>query len=376
MTHFARSVAIFDVVVKTARTVEHSLEDFIFYTVSKALEEWKVSIDEIDSVVTGSSDLLDGRAISIMVTSGSVGGYGKDVLNLSSASEHALICQAAKVAAGRSRLGLVVSWGKRSESPVRLLERLSQDPFFGRTIPVGSKEALSLAASAYLARANVTSSDLEEVLNKNRANAAENPRSMLFKRPATIALDSDEISNDYPEGDACVVMLVGESSARPAAERAVRVKGFGMVAASYWGDAAGLGAWPGLGDAAREAYRSASIVRPLKELDFVELSDLTPCHELMAYEALGLAEDGTGAEWFRSGAPQAGGALPVNPSGGLAGGDADFPNGLIRISEATLQLLGRPGGVEVRDARCGLAHATSGVLQQSHSVLVLEGYSQ
>lgn len=358
--------------IHATRQVTDSLEDFIFITVSEALESWRVSLKDIDSIVTASSDMLDGRAISIMVTSGSVGGYLKDVVNLSSASEHAFLYQAAKVAAGRSRLGLVVSWGKRSESPVLTIDNLSQDPFFGRQVKLSRSSADAIATSAYLAQSRVGADDVIGILRKNETNAGRNPRSALHgsaSHDAKLHIDGF-VTCEYPDADACVAILVGDESRVRNDRPQVRLTGAGAVATPYWVDSDSLGAWPGLREAAKKAYRNAAITRPCEELDVVELCDLTPCHELMAYEELGFTD--TAGAWFRSGASQPAGRLPVNPSGGIAGGDADFPNGLIRVAEIALQLRGEAGAVGVSKAKRGMAHAATGFPRQAHSVFVLE----
>ena len=51
------------------------LEELIFRATSELLRDAGVDVRDLSNVVTGSSDVTDGRAISHMVTAGSVGSY-------------------------------------------------------------------------------------------------------------------------------------------------------------------------------------------------------------------------------------------------------------------------------------------------------------
>ena len=72
---------------------------------------------------------------------------------------------------------------------------------------------------------------------------------------------------------------------------------------------------------------------------------------------------------------QRGGALPVNPSGGVLTHNPVFCTGLIRIAEVANQVRGRSGGHQVDNVRCGLAHAASGFAMQYQAAIVL-GHEQ
>jgi hypothetical protein len=55
----------------------------------------------------------------------------------------------------------------------------------------------------------------------------------------------------------------------------------------------------------------------VQDLSFAEVHDCFTIAELLAYEAMGLARPGHGAERLEDGCVYPGGALPINPSGGL-----------------------------------------------------------
>ena len=87
-----------------------SLEEALHAVTKAALRDAGIEIEDIDGIVVASCDQLDGRAISIMAASGSVGGVGRDILSTPSAAEHAFVLAALRVRSGMYRTNLVVSW--------------------------------------------------------------------------------------------------------------------------------------------------------------------------------------------------------------------------------------------------------------------------
>ena len=79
---------------------------------------------------------------------------------------------------------------------------------------------------------------------------------------------------------------------------------------------------------------------------------------------------------MEEGATGMGGALPVNPSGGVLCANPYGAAGLIRAAEAALQLRGEAGQRQVSGARRALAHgmsAPSGAAARTDCALILEG---
>ena len=69
--------------------------------------------------------------------------------------------------------------------------------------------------------------------------------------------------------------------------------------------------------ARRGSARSPTAGVALGDLSFVETHDCFTIAELIEYEAMGLVPEGRGASAIKEGLTEIGGALPVNPSGGL-----------------------------------------------------------
>ena len=92
----------------------------------------------------------------------------------------------------------------------------------------------------------------------------------------------------------------------------------------------------------------------LSELSFAEVHDCFTIAELIEYEAMGLVPEGQGARAIAEGTVTKDGALPINPSGGLkAKGHPIGATGVSMHALAAMQLSGRAGDMQVKDAKLG-----------------------
>src|ERR1700724_17345 len=127
---------------------DRSLEEIIYDTTHQALADAALTIDDIDGIIVACNDQIDGRAISVMMASGAVGGVDRDILSTPSGSEHAFILGALRVATGQFRTQLVVAWSPTEVSSMGEAERLGADPYFHRALPLDELSAHALQASA------------------------------------------------------------------------------------------------------------------------------------------------------------------------------------------------------------------------------------
>src|SRR5690606_31892841 len=96
-------------------------------------------------------------------------------------------------------------------------------------------------------------------------------------------------------------------------------------------------------------------------IDVAEVHDAFSIAELLYYEAFGFCRPGEAVELLDRGATSLGGAIPVNPSGGLlARGHPIGATGAAQLVEIVWQLRGDASDHQVEGARVGLAHATGG----------------
>ncbi|MCZ7572804.1 MAG: thiolase family protein [Ardenticatenaceae bacterium] len=357
-----------------------SLEEMIYQTVAGLLRQAHITLRDVDHVSIAASDGLDGRAISPMLTAASAGSVGKDLINSASASEHALLLACLRLLSGEARMALVASWAKPSESDLAGVDSASLDPFFHRPLGADRTTYLALQASAYCERYGIGRAEAAQVVIKNRSAAARNPlglrpppideRALAAAPMAAWPLSTTELPTLV---DGVVVMLVtNEDVARSMTNRYAVVEGFGWASDTYWLGERAPGALDSLRLAAHMAYERAGLKGIHDNVDFIELSDLTPYHEFMAYEALGLCEPGQGSAIVQADGLRAAG-VTVNASGGLQAGYLDFASGLERVAEVVRQVTGVAGEHQLEKAYRGVAHAVGGHAAQSNSVFVIAG---
>ena len=161
-------------------------------------------------------------------------------------------------------------------------------------------------------------------------------------------------------------MCCGVKAARPRASRGSRVSVSASVLTSHHpggvlGEHTPLSglAEDGLPSpttrAARAAYEAAGIGP--EDLDVVELQDTDSGRELLSYEELLLCRPGEAGRLIEERRTEIGGALPVNPSGGLLSkGEPVGASSLGQVVELYWQLQGRAGPRQVPNARAALSH--------------------
>lgn len=354
-----------------------SLEELLYEIAQAAMKDAGLTADEIDGIVVASNDQFDGRAISVMAASGSVGGVDRDILSTPSASEHAFVMGVLRVASGQYETQLVVSWSPVEASSLSEAQRLGADPYFHRALPLDELSGAALQASAILASKPDAVDLAARVVARNRSNGA-------FAYPDASPADGGEAAKPRwplqqdmispPVLGAVALVLGSEDYVEKRGLRDVAwVRGMGWATeAGFLGDR-DLNTAPALKEAARRAYEEAGLTDPRASLDVVELTDVSPYQELLAYEALGLSDRTRWQEDVTSGAFDRDGELPVNPSGGVITINPVFCTGLIRIAEAARQIQGKAGRHQISKARAALGHAASGFAMMYQTVLVLGG---
>lgn len=109
--------------------------------------------------------------------------------------------------------------------------------------------------------------------------------------------------------------------------------------------------FPHVRDAIGDAFRRAGIA-DVMELDGIETHDCFTATEYMAIDHFGITAPGESWKAVESGLIERGGALPVNPSGGLIGGGHPVgATGARMLWDAAKQVTGRAGDIQVEGAR-------------------------
>lgn len=362
-----------------SESLDVTLEEMIFAASAEALSEFGLAWNEIDNVIMASSDLVDGRVITNMLTSGPAGAYWKEYLNFSSSGGHSLIAAVMRILSDESQIAMVISWSKCSESPIPVTEQLTTDPIYQRGLGLNGLVASAMQCQCYRNRNDTAETAVADVVVKNRSNATANPLAHL-RLPITreevdsspfIALPLRQLQVPPYSDGVCVLIVAAPERALELTSNPGWIQGMGWASDTYWMGDRPLEQLTSLKIAANQAYAMAQIEKPAKEIDVAEIHDITAYHELMAYEALGFCSEGEGADFMLSGFTKRSGTLPVNPSGGALSSNPVFATGLVRVAEAALQVMGRAGERQVPDVERALAHATHGFASQGNSVFIL-----
>lgn len=101
-----------------------------------------------------------------------------------------------------------------------------------------------------------------------------------------------------------------------------------------------------------------------QDMDLAEVHDASVAYELMAWGDTGLCQPGDEQRWAMEGVTEAGGAMPVNRSGGLVGrGHALGASGLAQIHDVVGQLRNEAGDLQLDGPRTGLVQIGGGVVE-------------
>ena len=366
--------AIMAPVYASNATEKWSLEEILYEVTQQALKSAGLTIEDIDGIMVGSNDQIDGRAISIMAASGSVGGVDRDILSTPSAGEHAFVMGVLRVASAQFETQLVVSWGPTEAHSLPEVERLAADPYFHRRLPLDDLSSFALQANALVAKEPLAQSLAAALVAQNRARgakaypesagAADSEAQITASKPARWPVQAGMLR--APVTSAVALVLASEDHVKKAGvKNPAWIRGMGWATeAAFLGDR-DLTAATALKAAAQQAFSEAGI-SGVAQVDVAEISGPTPYQELIAYQALGIAEPAAWTDLVR-GKP---GRLNINPSGGLASINPVFCGGLVRVAEAANQVRGVAGKHQATVANTVLAHAASGPASMYQTVVV------
>jgi acetyl-CoA C-acetyltransferase len=347
--------------------------DLISAAVLAALHGTGLSIRDVDFVIDSGSDILDGRSISNCGFLGAMGAHHKEESRVEEDGLWAALYAATKIAAGGSRVGLVVAYSKPSESDVNAFYATQAEPFCLRPVGFDHRAACGLAAQAYLAHADCTTDDFAEVVAADWAAAAGNPSVQTNGIPDAAAVKASPwaarplraLELSRPVDGAGALVLTAREVADRITSTPVWITGIGTAIDQHSFAQRTPGELEACRVAAQACYKRAGVENP-STLSLAEVSGGSAAGQLMVLEALGLAERGQAASLYREGGP-----VKINPSGGSLPADPIMATGLVRLGEAAQQLAGRVDHAPP-DARSAVVHGAGGVGMQNHCVFTLE----
>ncbi len=362
--------------------VPRTREDQVFDVVKAALRHAGILREEVDSVVTASSDFLDGRTISNVFLSMAAGAYMKDESKVEEDGTGALLYGLMRILAGTHDVVTVEAHTLASTINPHQILFYALDPLFDRQVGLMNDIAASaIQARMYMKKYSVPEEAVAMVSVKNLANAALNP--LTHRKMPDLTVEEVLNSKLYYEpirelmippitDGVCALILASEEKARKITDRPVWIEGVGSYQDSYLRDR-DLTRFESLGKAAAQAYQMAGIKDPYREINVFEVSEKFAHEELMIYEALGLAREGHGQSLIEKGLTNREGEIPVNPSGGALSADPICATGLTRVIEAARQIRGEAGGCQIPYVERALAHGQFGICAQKNTVFILGG---
>jgi acetyl-CoA acetyltransferase len=220
------------------------------------------------------------------------------------------------------------------------------------------------AARRHMEKYGTTARQFAAVAAKNSYHGSLNPKAQFQKALSVDEVLAEPMIAEPLTRPMCSPIGDGAAAAVIVSERKARELG---VAKPVYVDACVLrSGWDHgpdeegtVGRCVREAYEKAGVGPG--DLDVIECHDASAPAELTYYEQLGLCETGEGGVFIESGAPNLGGRIPVNPSGGLLRkGHPVGATGLAQLTELVEQLRGQSGPRQVEGARIGLAQNGGG----------------
>ena len=282
------------------------------------------------------------------------------------------------VEAGLARHVLVVSGenrltGQSRDAAIQALAQVGHPEYempLGPTIPA----YYGLVASRYMHEYGVTQEDLAEFAVLMREHAADHPDAQ-FRDRITVAdvMNSKPVALPLKLLDCCPVSDGGAAfvvSREPTSEIGVRVRGCAQAHTHQY--VTTIPQFDAMGAAMSLKRASAASGLSTGDVRYAGIYDSFTITLAMLLEELGLAGRGEAAARVRAGHFSRDGAMPLNTHGGLLSyGHCGVGGAMAHLVETQLQMTGRAGNRQVRDASIALLHGDGGVLS-SHVSMFLE----
>jgi acetyl-CoA acetyltransferase len=282
------------------------------------------------------------------------------------------------VEAGLARHVLVVSGenrltGQSRDAAIQALAQVGHPEYempLGPTIPA----YYGLVASRYMHEYGVRQEDLAEFAVLMRGHAADHPGAQ-FRDRITVAdvMNSKPVALPLKLLDCCPVSDGGAAfvvSCERTSETGVRVRGCAQAHTHQY--VTTIPQFDAMGAAMSLKRASAASGVAVGDVRYAGIYDSFTITLAMLLEELGLAERGEAAARVRSGHFSRDGAMPLNTHGGLLSyGHCGVGGAMAHLVETQLQMTGRAGNRQVRDASIALLHGDGGVLS-SHVSMFLE----
>ena len=357
-----------------SRRTDVGIPEMVREAIDRCLESRDLTLADVDALVLGNMEMFEGINLVEHWMADALGITGKPLWKLNNGGtvgSSTAVAAFHLVASGFHHRVLCVGFEKQSEGSSQSAITTVGDPIWERAVMAGAIGNFAAMTSVYVNESGATPEQAAKVAVKARRNAVRNPHAHLKMPDLTVeqVLESDMLAYpvrrlDFcPSSDgACAVLFAAEEDAASFSPRPAWVHA--AVTAhdqQYMGDSPKrLAEMRSLIEARQKGYRIAGIEDPVRDLDVAEIYEPATYAELAMYECLGFCPKGGGGAFIDAGTPEMDGALPVNPSGGVLSTNPVGATALIRVAEASLQVMNEAGEHQVPDVRRALATGYGG----------------
>ena len=263
--------------------------------------------------------------------------------------------------------------GQSRDASIQALAQVGHPDYevpLGPTIPA----YYGLVASRYMHEYGLTQEDLAEFAVLMRRHALMHPGAQ-FHEPITLAdvMASKPVAMPLKLLDCCPVSDGGAAfivSREPTNDARVRIRG--CAQAHTHQHVTGAPALDKLGAELAIAKAKTATGIAISDVRYAAVYDSFTITLAMLLEDLGLARRGEAAARVRSGYFSCDGEVPLNTHGGLLSyGHCGVGGAMAHLVETQLQMTGRAGERQVRDASLALLHGDGGVLSSHVSMFLV-----
>lgn len=329
--------------------------------VRAALDDAKMSIDDIDAILLGNMEFFEGCHMTDCWMVDGSGAFGKPGLKITTGGTvgATLVCAGAHhVASGLFDRVLCIGYEKQEEGDTGAILSGVAHPLYGRSMAGAAVGYFAMMATSYMAAWGAKEIHSAMVAVKARQNARKNPFAHL-KLDITVedVLNSRMLA--YPirmldmcpaSNGACAVILGDEKTARDRCRKPVWIRAMETAHNEQfeldWRDVRTKRPIFSTTCAGR-LYKSLNVSDPAAYFDVFEIYEPATWAELVWYENLGLCRPGEGYRLIEAGKTEIDGPMPVNPSGGVLSTNCIGASAMLRIWEAALQIRGDAGAHQV-----------------------------
>ncbi|MBT4017225.1 MAG: thiolase family protein [Alphaproteobacteria bacterium] len=227
----------------------------------------------------------------------------------------------------------------------------------------------AMMAARHMEEFGTTREQMAQVSVKNHISGALNPYAQFQKilsveevLASPMIADPLTLYSCCPNSDGAAALVICSADfASRATSKAIKIAASVLTTGGY-DNQRDLTGWEAERSAAAQAYEIAGLGP--EDIDCAEVHDAFTICEIVHYEGLGFCPPGEGGRLIDQGVTALGGALPVNPSGGLLSkGHPVGASGVAQIVELTWQLRNEAGKRQVADSRVALAQIMGGSQQ-------------